>query len=199
MSDIAAWMRERFSADKSKRMAHLADRLGLHRSAVSRMLAGARQIKVQEIPTIAEFFGERPPIGFAEEGIEFRGAQRLAPVRRASVAAEGWLLHLDEPPIDHRPRSPHFANAASVFGFYAPDDIAAPRYRAGEMIFVDPERPLRPGDDAVFVDQSGRSPRRADIGVLRMRTRTELVFADYQGRERRLPGRRWRGMLVVPR
>lgn len=63
----------------------LADRLGLHHTAVSKLLNGKREMKVNELGSIADFFGLSPGelIARSREGppeeIEVRGVKyRLA-------------------------------------------------------------------------------------------------------------------------
>lgn len=201
MSESQEWVRGCFARDKSKKRYQLANFLGIDKSGVTRMLTGERQIKADELSRIALFFGEPRPTGFSEVAAEFSPAPGLAPIFRATVEGGFWLVHRHKSPIDRRQRGPHFANAVSAFGFYAPDGSAAPRFKAGEILWADAARPPRPGDDALFVEAGGRkAPERVQVGELKSVTRGELVFSPYKDKEdRRLPARRWSALLLFPR
>lgn len=226
-----AWIRAEFAANPSKTQAGLAAALGLDRSQVTRLLKAAREIKARELPLIAAYFGTSVPTeeelaiyargsvpasgrtrrnrrtaagGFAEDAAAFAGppGPALAPVFDICSDAPGeWLIMRHLEPVDRLPRAPHFENAARVFGFYAPDDSMAPRFRPGEIVWVDPARPAAPGEDAAAV-QRGRAdaPARIVLGELRSRTAREAVLHQYKERkDRRLPAAAWALMRVLPR
>lgn len=204
MSDLVEWMRGKLAEDRSKTRSGLADTLGVDKSVITRMMAGERQIKANEIPAIAEYFGELPPFGFAESPAPFAGPERksLAPVYRAAPALNGvWFLHRCAEPIDWRPRSPHFERAATVLGFYTPDDVMAPRYKPGEIVWVDPYRPARVGEDALFVESAGTNgPERVVLGELVGLEDGEHILIQHRDRqEKRLRQQRWPALHVLPR
>ena len=200
MSHTAEWIREMLARDKSKSQSGLADSMGLDKSAVSRMLSGDRQIKADEVARIADYFGQRPHRGFSEDGANFEDAPPLAPIFRATVENCAWLIFRNEPAIDLRKRAPHFINAASVFGFFAPNDAASPRFKTGEILWVEPARPVRAGDDALLAEKGARKPTRVEVGEMKNASASEFVFTRYgDGREQRLPSRRWSAMLLLPR
>lgn len=179
--------------------------LGVDKSVVTRMLGGERQIKASEIAAIAEYFGEWPPIGFSEGAAPFEGpkeAPALAPIYRVAPSGDGkWTLHRHAEPIDWRARAPHFERAANVFGFYAPDDSMAPRFKPGEIVWVDPHRPARPGDDALFVHKSApRAPEPVILGELEEANEEGFkVIQHKDSRTHQLSTRRWSAMHVFPR
>lgn len=205
MSELVAWMLKKLSEDRAKTRTGLAERIGVDKSVVSRMMAGGRQIKVSEISAIADYFGEMPPIGFSEEAAPFgdqNPAPPLAPVYRAAGGDNGnWMLHRHAEPIDWRPRAPHFERAATVLGFYTPDDAMAPRYKPGEIVWVDPHRPARAGEDALFVEAAGRNgPERVILGELIGAEGGEYILIQHKDRqERRLRAQRWPALHVLPR
>lgn len=204
MSDLVAWMLEKLAEDRSRTRSGLAYTLGVDKSVVTRMMARERQIKANEIPAIAKYFGELPPFGFAESPSFFASPERKsqAPVYRAAPSMNGmWFLHRHAEPIDWRPRAPHFERAATVFGFYAPDDAMAPRYKPGEIVWVDPHRPARTGEDALFVEAAGKSgPERAILGELIGAEDGEHILIQHRDRqEKRLRLQRWPALHVLPR
>lgn len=205
MSDLVAWMLQKLAEDRSRTRAGLAGRLGVDRSAVTRMLARERQIKASEIQGIAEYFGEMPTFGFSEGQAPFVGPDSppaLVPVYRDSGRGDGsWLLHRHVEPIDWRPRAPHFGRAASIFGFYAPDDAMAPRYKPGEIVWIDPNRSASPSEDALFVENSSeRGAERVMLGELRGLQGGDHVFIQHKDKEeRRLRAKRWTALHILPR
>jgi transcriptional regulator with XRE-family HTH domain len=205
MSELVAWMLTKLAEDRSKTRSGLAEKIGVDKSVVTRIMAGDRQIKVSEISAIAEYFGELPPIGFSESPAPFAGpesAPPLAPVFRAAGGDNGaWLLHRHAEPIDWRPRGPHFERAATVLGFYAPDDAMAPRYKPGEIVWVDPHRPARAGEDALFVECAGKNgPERVILGELMGAAGGDHLFIQHKDRqEKRVRAQRWSALHVVPR
>lgn len=205
MPDLVAWMLEKLKEDRSKTRAGLAARLGVDKSVVTRMMAGGRQIKVSEVAAIAEYFGALPPVGLAEEAAPFAGREHgpaMAPVYRAASDGSGdWLLYRYADPIDWRPRAPHFERAAKVFGLYAPDDAMAPRYKPGEIVWVNPLRPARLGDDALFAECKGkRSPERVVLGEFKGDAGGDHIFVQHKDdAERRLRAQHWSAMHVFPR
>lgn len=204
MSDLVEWMLEKLAEDRSRTRSGLADSLGVDKSVITRMMARERQIKANEIPAIAEYFGELPPFGFAESPSFFTGPERksLAPVYRAASSLNGmWFLHRHAEPIDWRPRAPHFERAATVLGFYTPDDAMAPRYKTGEIVWVDPHRPVRVGEDALFVEAAGTNgPERVILGELIGAVGGEHILIQHKDRqEKRLRTLRWPALHVLPR
>lgn len=52
-------------------------------------------------------------------------------------------------------RAPCIVGASDVYCVFAPDDSMAPRYHAGEVVYIHPSRPSRPGDYVVAELPSG--------------------------------------------
>lgn len=187
-------MREQFAQDAAKTQAELAERLGIDKSGVSRILRGQRMVKAHEVAAIAEYFGEMPPIGLQEDAASYvAGAAALAPVFRMTADARGgWRLYKNEPPIDRLPPPARIAMASLVFGAYAPDDLASPRFKPGEVIWADPGRPPRPGDDVLLLETRQRGPQRAEIGELIAQSKSDIRFSRHRdGHLRTLTVRVW--------
>ena len=200
------WILDGLARNRTKTRSGVAKAMGIHKSGVTKLLKGERQLKLREGFRIAAYLGVAAPTGFSEEDTAFDHSDatvRSAPIFRASEdpSREFWRLHRDEAPIDRKPKAPSFASAAHVFGFYAPDGSMAPRFKAGELIFVDPTRPAAPGDDALFMAK--RSPgavERVVAGELVAATPTHFVFAQYaRPGEQRLPVKSWTASLILLR
>ncbi len=212
MPPTVEWIREALARDSTKTRAGIARALGVDKSAVTRLLSGERQLKFHEAEKIAAYLGVPRPLGLHDRERDFahpdtpatsdEAGAGDAPIYRAEAESDGrWLILRNEAPIDWRPRAPHFERAAHVFGFYAPDDAMAPRFKPGEIVWVDPSRPVNPGDDALFVEKTpaGR-PERIALGELKAASGGEFIFIQHKDEsERRLAARAWSALHVLPR
>lgn len=141
----------------------LAERMGLDPAAVNRMLYGRRGIMAEEIPVIEAYLGQRLELAEATSGGSAR--RGLSDVPQADVTppalpdamapvpvrdAEGG-----DTPIDWTPRHPAQAGIRTAFALYVRDDRMAPRYFAGEIVYVHPHRPPAAPQDVVIADAAG--------------------------------------------
>ncbi len=187
METAVAWLRRKLQ-EHSASQAVLARAIGLDETIVSKMLNAKRTITADERANMEAFFASLTPAGFQEEAAVFDfGAPAQAPILRSSPSPTGeWLIDRGAPPIDFRPR-PHVAvGAAELYGFYAPDSKAWPRFKTGEIVWVDPTRPVREGDDALFLM---KAPRRAAlaavIGEFSSASALSFKYVDFRTRETR--------------
>lgn len=198
------WILDALAQDAAKTRKGLGEAINLDKTGVSKMLSGKRALKMREGVKIAAYLGVSSPAGFAEEAPPFnleRKGARDAPIFRVSAeqAEPFWRLHRRDGPIDWKSRGPHFAGATQVFGFYAPDEAMAPRFKRGELTFVDPARLAGPGDDALFIETtSDEGPERAILGEVAKLSPTLVSLKQY-GRvgEQRLPVKGWAAALVM--
>lgn len=209
MSSGIEWIKTALARDPAKTRAGMAEALGVDRSAVTRLLSGERQLKFHEAEKIAAYLGVASPIGLAEKSREFGGGlaepytPEVAPIYAASALKGGrWSLSRHHEPVDWRPRAPHFLNAAKVFGFYAPDDTMAPRFLAGEIVWVDPVRPVAAGDDALFVEKrrGAAGPETVILAAFTGLDSSAFEAVQHLGRKMlRLERRQWSALHVLPR
>jgi transcriptional regulator with XRE-family HTH domain len=122
--------------------------MGLRPSAVSRILSGERDISADEFARLEAYFRQ-----FRGEGLEegaagfFNQTSALSPLYPARAVGDSWVVDLAADPI-HRSRPPGpFQGRAEVFGFYAPDNTAWPRFKAAEIVWVSPADLALAGDD----------------------------------------------------
>lgn len=203
MAASIEWLRKGLALP-GKNQKGLARVLGISPSQMSRMMSGGRNLKADEIPLAAEYFGIAAPMGFGEDAAVFEGKnqEKLAPIYRVvGDSASGWLIERHEAPIDSKPRAPHFVNSAKVFGFYAPDEAMAPRFKQGEIAWVDPARPPKAGDEVVLIGKTkSPGPERIILAELRKIGSAEITISQYGNpAERAYDPRRWNAMLVLPR
>lgn len=185
------WIRTRLrNAGKTQRQ--LAAALGFDASGVSRLLDGRRKLRADELARIRAFFepstaplpAPPPPFrlaGFADAPRPRR--PRPGPTPRNRLAGDMPVLAPPSghgrpyfefpvgPPAEYRPRPDQLLGVADAYAIFAPGDALAPRYRAGEVLFVHPTRPPVAGCDTLV---RLRSPERA-VAVLRYLSSTDEV------------------------
>jgi transcriptional regulator with XRE-family HTH domain len=184
----------------------LGEAVGLDTTQMCRIESGGRRVQAHELVKFAAVFGVPvPPFGLEEDGASFDNQEAdatLAPIYGViSDNAGGWLILRHEEPIDRKPRAPHFAKSAKVFGLYAPDDAMAPRFKPGEIAWVDPARPPKPGDEVALIGKAkGAGPERVLLAELRSLSPDRIVITQHKDQqEQAFDGRRWTALLVLPR
>lgn len=200
------WIRAALDRTPGKTQSGLAQALGIDKSSVSRLLRGERRLKFVEARIAADYLGVEPPAGFTEESTEFEpfdraGAQPLAPLFRATAGPdEFWRLDRTTV-VERKVRAPQLYGAAAAFGFYAPDNAMAPRFKIGEIAWVNPARPAAPGDDALLTSESGDQ----GLKVILLCELQQLSEGRYRVRQhsctddREFDRSAWRALYVYPR
>ncbi|MBM3648006.1 MAG: helix-turn-helix transcriptional regulator [Alphaproteobacteria bacterium] len=101
-----------------------------------------------------------PPGAAAGPGGDARaGAPRLderadLPVYASAEAGSGTIVITNEP-IDFVRRPEPLLSVRDGYGCYVIGDSMGPAYEQGDLLLVHPGRPVRPGDDCVFVRDQG--------------------------------------------
>ena len=119
----------------------LAEHMGLNPAAVNRMLYGRRHIKVHEVPVIEAYLNQ--------------ALSAAAPVRAASATQTPVYAFsdgtLDQTRIiDWVDTPPALQGVEAGFAVYMPDASMAPRYFAGELMYLHPGRPMTPERDCLL-------------------------------------------------
>lgn len=73
---------------------------------------------------------------------------------------------IQEKPINYVPSPPALVNATGIYALLVEGNSMAPRYRPGDLIFLDPHRKHRPGDDVIVRLQNHRGERDNTLGEL---------------------------------
>lgn len=204
LADIQ-WIIDALERDETKSRRGVGDAINIDKTGVSRLLSGNRTLKMREGLKIAEYLGVSTPFGFAEEEAAFTPAPKspLAPVYRAAPGNDRtpvtFRIFRKERPVDYKARAAHFASAAQAFGIYVQDDLMAPRFKPGELIFVDPSRPIAPGDDILFIAKRiTPAGERALIGELTDATGAQFQYFQHRKKgDFRLPAKTWTAALIL--
>ncbi len=203
------WIVDALARDRTKTQKGLADALGIDQSAISRMKNGARQLKYTEAQKAASYLGVSPPAGLAEDGEAYEhepAAQRsggaLVSIYNAEPGGNGfWRLDRAGGPADRRPRPGALTGGVRVFGFYAPDAAMAPRFKIGEVVWVDSIRPAAPREDALLIENT----RRKGLQKIFLCELLDIQDADFLtlqhggGEPQYFPRKNWTALHVLPR
>lgn len=210
MNRETKWIKAALARNPAKTQSGLAKALGIDKSSVSRLLRGERRLKFVEARVAADYLGVEPPFGFSEDADEFEypdaaspaGMQRTAPLFHAATSEdEFWRLDR-RTVIERKLRGPQLYGIPSVFGFYAPDDAMAPRFKIGEVAWVNPMRPVAPGDDALLLSKTKDD---AELEIVLLGELQASLKDRYQVRQhsreksREFNCKAWGALYVFPR
>lgn len=98
-----------------------------------------------------------PPTGGGRLEGDVRSAGALRAVERAdlpvyaSAEGGGGAIIITSEPIDYVRRPEPLLSVRDGYGCYVLGDSMSPAYEQGDLLLVHPGRPVRPGDDCVFV------------------------------------------------
>jgi SOS-response transcriptional repressor LexA len=79
----------------------------------------------------------------------------------ASVEGGGGAIVITNEPIDFVRRPAPLLSVRDGYGCYVIGDSMSPAYEQGDLLLVHPGRPVRPGDDCVFVRDQGDGSQQA--------------------------------------
>lgn len=111
---------------------------------------------------------------------------KSVPVFGTVVGGSQGDFHWNGEVVDHVRRPPGIADARRVFALYVNGTSMEPRYRPGDLVYVNPARAPRAGDDVIVelhddgVDGAGP----AYVKTLVARTPTLLICEQYNPRRR---------------
>ncbi len=190
-----AWIRDGL-AMPGKTQRGLADALGLDPSAVSRLLAGDRQLRAAEIPVISAYLDHAAPAGLMPPASGLpanrprRGGAfapwsglRDLPVMGTVVAGSDGMFQMNGQVHDYIERPPSLQGVADAYAVYVAETSMVPRYFPGETLHVHPGRAVTRGEDTFVVVQlkpeaEGEAPR-ALVKRFRNRTADTLVLDQF--------------------
>jgi len=202
------WILEALKRDTTKSRAGTARALNVDRSAITRLLHYDLQLKFHEAKKIGIYLGVTPvfnnniALTDRNHDNDTQTILETAPIYEAGILATGvWMVHRLDPAIDHKLRAPHFMNAARVFGFYAPDNTMAPRFKSGEIIWIDPARAPEINGDVLLVDHNvGPDGSSVMLAELIEKSLEEWIIIQHAApQEHRLERTLWDGLYVLPR
>ncbi len=84
--------------------------------------------------------------------------------------------------VDYVPRPPNLAGAARAYAVFAQGTSMEPRYHAGEIVYIHPDKPVTPGCYVLvqLVPKEDGSPPRAVLKRLVRRTGNKVVLQQFE-------------------
>jgi phage repressor protein C with HTH and peptisase S24 domain len=181
-------------------MQALADRAGTTASQINKLEKGERRLTVDWMVRLAraleidpkelvEFETYRPPGGgISDAGLPRTltgtpidlGTPDLPVLGRAQGGPQGVLMiPVEQQPVDWTYRPPQLRKVKDAFAVFAYDDSMHPMYKHGQVLWVHPHMPIKPGDGVLVVKQSDE----ALIKEFVRRSDAEIVLRQYRPRE----------------
>jgi SOS-response transcriptional repressor LexA len=101
-----------------------------------------------------------------------RAAERADLPVYASAEGGGGAIVITSEPIDFVRRPEPLLSVRDGYGCYVIGDSMSPAYEQGDLLLIHPGKPVRPGDDCVFVREQNDGTQHALVKRL-LRTSTE--------------------------
>lgn len=154
---------------RGKSKGGLAEALGIHQSQITRLLAGKRQLKAEEIPVVSAYLEEPAPgqtlppakrVNRTDQVSEQSSTkdlvlasdlvgQRDLPVYGSVEAGAGCVVVSNEP-VDSVRRPAPLENVKDGYGVIVRGESMSPLIRPGDIVLVHPHLPPRIQDCCVF-------------------------------------------------
>ncbi len=130
----------------------------------------------------ADIAGPQRPASVAER-ISPRAMPRDVEVHGTAVGGDDGEFAFNGEVIDRVRRPPGVAAASGIFAVYVAGDSMTPRYDPGDLLYVNPHLPVRPGAD-VIVELHGRNgdPGACFVKRFLRRARGRVLLAQFNPR-----------------
>lgn len=112
--------------------------------------------------------------------VNINSRERMIPVRSAARGGDEQEMFLEDGPIDHRPAPGFVANVRDAYAIYVVGESMTPMYRPGQLLYVNPHKPLMPGRGVVVTKLN----RAVLIKELVKTTATAVFLREYQPKQR---------------
>lgn len=146
-------------------------------------LAKALEVSEQWILTGSEASSpSRPDVRAASSEMPLRH-QMPNDVPVLGTAAGSHLrgaFQISSDPVDYVRRPPSLMNARNIYSLYVEGSSMEPQYNPGDLIYVHPDRPPRPGDAVVVQCQlTSEGQMEATLGIYMRRTAEALIIKKH--------------------
>ena len=127
-----------------------------------------------------------PGVGFQSAPVSLPATQEMprdVPVLGTAAGGSTGAFQLSEAVVDYVRRPPGLAGAVDVYAIYVAGDSMSPEHKDGELRFVHPHRPIRPGDSVIIQIRSDpHEPPQAYLKRLLRRTSDRLLVEQLNPR-----------------
>lgn len=175
-------LKEAIAADgRSHKTISLA--AGLGQNYVQQMIHKSQPPKLPTLDKLLEVLGPevavrvRPTSGpvteYRESDIRLpTGMARDVPVLGTAAGSdfERGAFQITTDPVDYVRRPPGLLQARDVYALYVEGSSMEPRFEPGELIFINPNRPVRIGDYVVIQEPIADGEMRGFVKLLQKRT-----------------------------
>lgn len=172
-----------FRHQKGWSLQQLADSCGTSRAQIDKLERGERRLTVDWMLRLAAPLDCQPaellPPVKSEAGAlvpALTAVSRLIPVRSAARGGGDQEMFLQDGPIDHRPCPSFVEHVRDAYAIYVVGESMVPMYRPGQLLYVNPHRPLTPGRGIVITKTS----QAVIIKELVKATSFGLIVREYQ-------------------
>lgn len=135
-------------------------------------------------PNISEPINpETPAVRFARTPARTAETAKTVPINGTAAGTHiNGAPHLAEP-IGHVPAPPGLATLRDVYALYVEGNSMEPQFAAGELIFVSPHKPARPGDAVIILTEAtSTTPRSITLGTLKARTESGIEISKHSSK-----------------
>lgn len=165
----------------------LADACGTSRAQIDKLERGERRLTVDWMLRLSSPLGCDPadllPPMKTDSGALIPAmsvVSRLIPVRSAARGGDDQQMFLQDGPIDHRPCPSFVEHVKDAYAIYVVGESMTPMYRAGQLLYINPHRPLTAGRGVVITKMN----QAVIIKELVKQTGFGLVVREYQPKMR---------------
>lgn len=160
----------------------LADALHTDPAAISRLLAGTRQLKASEIEPARAYLEGPADAGRSRQNppaLESNNVS-LKVMGMAECGPDGWSLWNGDV-IQTTPRPANLAGVPDAYAVYISGDSMVPRYHPGELAHIHPWKPVTVGS-YVLVQKKPKAPGEAPQAVIKRlakRSGSKIVLEQF--------------------
>lgn len=202
---LRAWMTAEFARKGRGAKRELARILGVHESAISKILNGEKgkgfqTIDLAWVPAMELFFRSKAPAVTVEFTSEPRPARdpsvqpnvsapfsvpelppRQIPVYGVAIGGDDGRMKFNGERLDMVGCPPELRNVANAYAVYVSGESMVPSFKPGQTAWVNPNITARPGDDVVVQvapEHEGDAPE-GFIKELVRKTPSKLILKQY--------------------
>jgi phage repressor protein C with HTH and peptisase S24 domain len=171
MNRIREWRQK-----KGWSLQQLAEASDTSRAQIDKLERGERRLTLDWMLRLAKPLDCLPADLLPQLSGSFASTDRLIPVRCAARGGDEQEMFLEDGPIDHRPAPTFVSNVRDAYAIYVVGESMTPMYRPGQLLYVNPHKPLTPGRGVVITKFS----KAVLIKELVRATSFGLVLREYQ-------------------
>lgn len=165
--------------DKGMSMEALGLAVGITASTINKIEKSQMRLSDKYMGNIANALGVSISALLDEQtASDAAGMQKTIPVYGLAAAATRGAFTMTTDPVEWVVAPPALIGVRDAYALIVTGNSMEPRYFAGDIVFVNPNRPPRPGDHVV-IQEAPNGGVAASIKRFEKQTETELVTTQY--------------------